>query len=201
MSQKAHAHFLEQSRKHHKRLHKVFKTYGPMRLYKRKQIDLASLLCRSIAGQQLSVKAAATIWGRFADKTGSTPLMTYLDNAREQDLRSCGLSRAKTKAMFAVAEAHRSGILDEQKLRLMSHPQRSLQLTSIWGVGQWTANMLNIFYFGEKDIWPDKDVAVRNNFLKLIGDNKNSILESEKFAPYRTYLALYMWRVANARPD
>ena len=201
MSQKAFTHILENTQSKHRRLHKVITDFGPIRLIRRKHIELPTLLCRSISGQQLSVKAAATIWGRLIDKTANKSLMTYLKTAKDEDLRVCGLSRAKTKAMFSVHEAYKAKQLNSSKLLPMQHEERSEILTSIWGVGQWTADMVNIFYFGEKDIWPDKDVAVRKNFLKLIGENKDSIKESNKFGPYRSYLALMMWRIANAKPN
>ena len=201
MSQKAYSHLLDNTQSKHARLHTVLKDFGPIRIVKRNKIELPTLLCRSISGQQLSVKAAATIWGRLIDKTGNKSLMTYLKNAKDEDLRTCGLSRAKTKAMFAVYESYKQKNLESTKLLQLSSLERDEVLTDIWGVGQWTADMVNIFYFGEKDIWPDKDVAVRKNFLKLIGENKNSIKESSKFGPYRTYLALMMWKVANAKPS
>lgn len=201
MSQKAYSHLLDNTQSKHARLHTVLKDFGPIRIVKRNKIELPTLLCRSISGQQLSVKAAATIWGRLIDKTGNKSLMTYLKNAKDEDLRTCGLSRAKTKAMFAVYESYKQKNLESTKLLQLSSLERDQVLTDIWGVGQWTADMVNIFYFGEKDIWPDKDVAVRKNFLKLIGENKNSIKESSKFGPYRSYLALMMWKVANAKPS
>jgi len=200
MSQKAYTYFLKQTYKKNKKLHAVIKQYGPIRLLKRNKIGLPVLLCRSITGQQLSVKAAATIWGRLLDAAKDKPLMQYLDKAQAGHLRACGLSKAKTKAMFAVADAYKNKLLDVQTLNPMPHEKRSEPLPSIWGVGQWTADMQNIFYFGEKDIWPDKDVAVRKNFLKLISENKNSIQQAKQFSPYRSYMALYMWRVANAKP-
>ncbi len=201
MSQKAFTHLLENTKTRHRRLHSVIKNLGPIRVIKRNKIELPTLLCRSISGQQLSVKAAATIWGRLIDKTGKQSLMNYLKVASTEDLRECGLSNAKTKAMFAVYESYKKKNLQANKLLKLTAIERDAILTDIWGVGQWTANMVNIFYFGEKDIWPDKDLAVRNNFLKLIGENKNSIIESNKFSPYRTYLALLMWKVANAKPN
>jgi len=201
MSQKAFIHLLNNSKTKHKNLHTVVKGFGPIRIIKRNKIELPTVLCRSISGQQLSVKAAAAIWDRLQNKVGTKSLMNYLKNATETDLRSCGLSRAKTKAMFAVYKSYKQKKLNPNLLIKLSAIERDEILTDIWGVGQWTADMVNIFYFGEKDIWPDKDVAVRKNFLKLIGEQKNSINESNKFGPYRSYLALMMWKAANAKPN
>jgi len=201
MSRQAHNQFLKQTRNKYKNLHKVIKNNGAIRLIKRNNIELPTLLCRSINSQQISVKAAASIWGRLQTQASGKNLISHIRNSDVEDLRACGLSGSKTKAMQAVAQAKARGILNVRKLQSMDIDKRNESLTSIWGVGQWTANMLNIFYFGEKDVWPDKDVAVRKNFLALIGNNNNSIEASEAFAPYRSYLALHMWRHANARPD
>lgn len=107
----------------------------------------------------------------------------------------------KLRPCLLCTNLYKQKNLESTKLLQLTSLERDQVLTNIWGVGQWTADMVNIFYFGEKDIWPDKDVAVRKNFLKLIGENKNSIKESSKFGPYRTYLALMMWKVANAKPS
>lgn len=200
MSKKAYQHILLHSKKTKPELHAVIKNIGPIRITPRKKADLPTLLCRSIAGQQLSVKAASTIWGRVLDQTQGKDLIRHIRKTAAEDLRVCGLSAAKSKAMKAVADAKAKGVLNERKLQQMSMIERNQNITSIWGVGDWTANMLNIFYFAEKDVWPDKDVVVRKKFLALTNENSNSIIESEIFSPYRSYLAMYMWRYADAKP-
>ena len=110
----------------------------------------AERLCRAIAGQQLSVKAARTIWGRVVDSTpDGEALMDYFARVEPDVLRGCGLSRAKVKAVGAIAEAALDGQLDATELSQLKATERTARLTALWGVGQWTADMMNIFYFGE----------------------------------------------------
>ena len=204
MSQKAYQHILKLSKKDQPNLHTVIKDIGPIRITLRNKTDLPTLLCRSIAGQQLSVKAASTIWGRVLEQSQGNNLLRHIRKTSAEDLRTCGLSAAKSKAMKAVAVAKSNGVLNETKLNKMDIQTRNQTITSIWGVGDWTANMLNIFYFAEKDIWPNKDVVVHKKFLSLTQGNfdkdSDSVIGSEKYAPYRSYLAMYMWRYADAKP-
>ncbi|MEM8810884.1 MAG: DNA-3-methyladenine glycosylase 2 family protein, partial [Cyanobacteria bacterium P01_G01_bin.38] len=78
---------------------------------------------------------------------------------------------------------------------------RAQRLTAIWGVGQWTADMMSIFYFGDPDIWPDGDVTARTNLIQLTSARRKTTLTAARFAPHRSYLALYMWRHSDAAPD
>jgi DNA-3-methyladenine glycosylase II len=71
----------------------------------------------------------------------------------------------------------------------------------IWGVGQWTADMLGIFYFGERDIWPDTDLAVWKTLQRLTSRRRKTTLTAAKFSPQRSLLAKYMWRIADASPN
>jgi DNA-3-methyladenine glycosylase II len=61
--------------------------------------------------------------------------------------------------------------------------------------------MVNLFYFGEEDIWPEGDVTARKTLISLTSKRRKTVRSAERFAPYRSYLALYMWRWVDARPD
>lgn len=158
-------------------------------------------LCRSVAGQQLSVKAAASIWGRVQTLSEHPErLLDAFHTDRREDLRGCGLSGAKVKTLIAIADARREGWLDTESLHAMSAQARSDRLVEIWGVGRWTADMANIFYFGEPDIWPDGDVTARKTLEKLTSRRRKTVRTAARFAPYRSFLARYMWRHADAPP-
>ena len=103
--------------------------------------------------------------------------------------------------MGAIATAAQSGRLDAEYIGQLSPGERSAILTDIWGIGQWTADMMSIFYFGEADIWPDGDLAVRKTRTMLTSSRRKTVLTAERFVPYRAYLALHMWRYVNAKPD
>lgn len=93
-----------------------------------------------------------------------------------------------------------TGQLDQTELMPLHASQRSDRLTQLWGVGQWTANMMNIFYFGEPDIWPNGDVTARKTLEKLTSKRRKTINTAARFAPYRSYLAFHMWRYVDAGP-
>ncbi|TFH88693.1 DNA-3-methyladenine glycosylase 2 family protein [Billgrantia azerbaijanica] len=173
---------------------------GPVTLVADDSQPLAERLCRSVAGQQLSVKAARSIWGRVLEAAGEVPLMDFLVEARHATLRDCGLSAAKAKALGLIAEEARAGQLEADALRDLDHAERAQRLTALWGVGQWTADMVSIFYFGEPDVWPEGDVAVRKTLERLTSPRRKTRRTAARFAPYRSHLALYLWRHVDAPP-
>ncbi|NEO83884.1 MAG: DNA-3-methyladenine glycosylase 2 family protein [Spirulina sp. SIO3F2] len=158
-------------------------------------------LCRAVVGQQLSVKAAASIWQRVLVHAGEQPLMDFFHEAKPETLRACGLSAAKARAMGAIATTAQAGKLEGSELATLSVAERTQQLTALWGVGQWTADMMQIFYFGEPDIWPDGDTAARKTLEHLMGQQGQTQQIAAQFAPYRSYLALYLWRYLDAVPE
>ena len=99
--------------------------------------------------------------------------------------------------MGAIAAAAQTQQLNQTVLNALDHSERSRQLTQIWGVGQWTADMMGIFYFGDPDIWPDGDTAARKHLERLTSRRRKTVRTAARFAPYRSYLALYMWHQAN----
>lgn len=179
-------------------------TIGPIDLVPRRDAPFPEVLCRAVVGQQLSVAAARTIWGRVVDSaTGSESqrsLIEHLAQAAPATLRACGLSAAKAKAMRAIAFASQAGELEADELSRLDHSERSQRLTCLWGVGQWTADMMGIFYFADPDIWPDGDVTARKTLEKLTSTRRKTIRTAARFNPNRSHLALYMWQYADAKP-
>jgi DNA-3-methyladenine glycosylase II len=182
-------------------LHDALHRLGPVELPVRDHIAFPEHLARAVAGQQLSVKAARSIWGRVETACADGPLIEAFCEGRAEELRACGLSNAKVKTLLAIGQAAREGRLDGDTLRALSPAERAAELTAVWGVGQWTADMANIFWFGEEDIWPDGDVAARKTLERLTSPRRKTVRTAERFAPHRSYLALYMWRWVDARPD
>ncbi|MEL6384710.1 MAG: DNA-3-methyladenine glycosylase 2 family protein [Cyanobacteria bacterium J06626_18] len=174
---------------------------APIDLSPDQDSPFAERLCRAVAGQQLSIKAAAAIWGRVVEQAGQRSLTKHFAIANPDDLRTCGLSAAKAKAMRAIAIAEQAGHLDTDILGAINHEARSKQLIEIWGVGQWTADMMSIFYFGDADVWPDGDTTARKMLERLTSPRRKTIRTAARFAPYRSYLALYMWHQVDATPD
>lgn len=201
MNRKLHSEFLKTAQGMTPRLHAAISECGVLPKQRPNHQPLSTVLCRTIAGQQLSVKAARTIWSRVVEASGTTPLPKYLSKASASQLRTCGLSRAKGRAMKEIARAANAGHLDSKVLTELSQHERSQQLMKIWGVGQWTADMIEIFYFNSADIWPQTDITVVNTLQKLIGYRRKTSLAAAQFAPQRSSLARYMWKIADAPPN
>jgi DNA-3-methyladenine glycosylase II len=158
-------------------------------------------LCRTVAFQQLAGKAAETIWGRtraLVDGPFTPPAVLAVG---EDVLRTAGLSRAKAKAMLDLADRVAMG---EVKLHTMSRrPEDEVvaELSKVWGIGRWTAEMFLMFQLGRLDVWPTGDLGVRNGFARIFSvDVPGPVaLEDlgEPFRPYRSVLAWYCWRAVD----
>jgi DNA-3-methyladenine glycosylase II len=82
----------------------------------------------------------------------------------------------------------------------MDHLARSEHLAQIHGIGQWTCDMVSLFYCRDPDVWPEGDLAVQRVFARYIGRRKPA-RAAAVFAPHRSLLALYMWRLVDAIPS
>ena len=165
----------------------------------RRRLGLTYFLGRAVVGRQLSTLAARSIWARVerAVRAHDSSIPEFFCEQNKKRLRECGISNAKVQALIAIRAAHEAGNLSVRRLRNMSHIERSAHLCEIWGVGQWTADMTSIFYFGDPDVWPEGDGGVHRAFCLLTG--RRSKVSHAKiagaFAPYRLFLAQYMWRI------
>lgn len=159
-------------------------------------------LAESIAYQQLSGKAAATIFGRVR---ALYPKRKYLDPklvlaTSDETLRACGLSRSKTAALKDLAAKTLDGTVPSGRaLARMSDEEIIERLTKVRGIGRWTVEMLLLFELGRLDIWPVADYGVQKGFVKTFGrrrlpTRKQFLKIGEKWRPYRSVAAWYFWR-------
>jgi len=159
-------------------------------------------LAESIAYQQLSGKAAATIFGRVR---ALYPKAKWLDPEKvlataDEKLRAAGLSRAKTAAIKDLAAKTIDGAVPSGRALLrMSDDEIIARLTQVRGIGRWTVEMLLLFDLGRPDVWPVDDYGVRKGFAKTFGKRKlptpKQLMKiGEKWRPYRSVAAWYFWR-------
>jgi DNA-3-methyladenine glycosylase II len=183
-----------------KRLALAIDRIGPLSIPQPNFKKAEDFLARSIVGQQLSVAAARTIWGRLEDLAKSkNKTVTELSFEKDKEnIRESGVSYAKIKALECMT-THFKKEGFENILQRLSHNARSKELTQIWGIGQWSCDMLSIFHYGEENIWPLNDAGLKRACSKLLDSNKISIEEFSKFGeqakPYRSYLSLYLWHI------
>lgn len=161
-------------------------------------------LARSIVGQQISVKAAASVWGRFESEVGSvTPDAVATKN--EEVLRGCGLSRAKARYVLSLAEHFIDGSLREGDWSDMDDEAVIENLTQVKGIGRWTAEMFLIFHLLRPDVLPVGDLglqrAIGNGYLDGERPTKEQMFEiAEPWRPYRSVATWFLWRSLDAVP-
>lgn len=177
---------------------------GPITIPSRKHQGIGEFLSRVIIGQQLSTKAAATIWERVrvAAKQDHTRVIDFFQEKNRQALRDCGVSGNKAKALLAINEAVSEGTLSTRKLNRFSTEERNAALISIHGVGRWTADMASIFFFNDLDVWPNGDLSVVKVFERYLTKRQSKAADryAARFSPNRSYLAYYMWHLADGVP-
>ena len=160
------------------------------------------VLSREIAYQQLAGKAAGAIWGRVREQTPEWAPDAVLALG-EAPLRGAGLSGAKTRAMLDLAAHCEQGSLDLARLGRLSDQEVIDQLTQVWGVGTWTAQMFLIFSLRRLDVWPVGDFGVRKGYGLAHGWTEPPTPEEleplgDQFRPYRSVAAWYCWRATEA---
>lgn len=177
---------------------------GPLGPPPRRSDPLPTYLARVVVGQQLSTTAARTIWGRLEvqAQAGGLAVPAYAALASPEDLRACGLSGNKVRALQAIAAAEAAGTLAGPRLKVLSSAARFDALLALHGVGPWTAQMAALFYFREPDIWPVGDVSVRKTFARYVAEQARWSFDDAAalFAPRRSFLARYLWQIADATP-
>lgn len=169
---------------------------APIWFLEREDKGVAAFLARAVTGQQVSAAAARSIWARVEIAAGDT-LADFLCATNETALKQCGLSRNKIKALCHIGAAHAAGLLDSAEIRALDHAARSARLIETWGIGQWTCDMLAIFYCRYLDVWPQGDLAVVRGIKRFARRRKPERVAAQ-FAPYRSLLALYMWWLAGS---
>lgn len=155
-------------------------------------------LLESITNQQLSGKAAATIFGRVRDLCGGKISPKAILNLTEAQLRSAGLSFAKIGYLKDLAERTIKGTLKIMSLDKLPDEEVITELVAVKGIGRWTAEMFLMFSLARPDIFPVDDLGIRKGFEKVTG-RKFDKEKSAKFAlkhwsPYRTVVSWYLWR-------
>jgi DNA-3-methyladenine glycosylase II len=184
-------------------MQKLSEQYPPISFEGRSK-DLLQALVRAVIGQQLSVKAARTISGRFKELFAPNPFPTAEEILRMDDekMRGAGLSYAKISYVKSIANAFVSDLIDQSKVKKQSDEDIITELTQIKGVGRWTAEMVLIFTLERPDVFSIDDLGVRNAIIKLYGitDRKAMIKLSEKWTPNRSSACWYLWRSLENTP-
>ena len=160
--------------------------------------DAFSTLARAIVGQQISVKAAQSVWGRFVTEVKQmTPAhVVRTDPVR---LRACGLSGQKAAYLLDLAQRFKSGALEPARWTALDDETLIVELTQVKGIGRWTAEMFLIFYMARPDVLPVADVGLQRAMsLHYNSGRPVSKLKMQRigkgWTPWRSVATWYLWR-------
>ena len=166
--------------------------------------DAFSTLARSIVGQQISVKAAESVWRKFA--AAVPEIRPEVIHAHDGEaLRACGLSRSKVLYLQDLARHFIEGRLEIRRWKRMSDDELIAELTQVRGIGRWTAEMFLIFYMTRPDVLPVDDIGLQramslhyNRGRPLTKLKMNSI--AKRWLPWRSVATWYLWRSLDPVP-
>ena len=190
-------------------LGKIVDSHGPMDHEARRRgrpDDAYGALLRAIVGQQLSVKAARTIYDRLCALYGErTPTPAELLATDPEELRTVGLSRAKASYLRDLAQHVEDGELDLEALPDLPDDEVVAMLTDVKGLGQWTADMFLMFHLRRPDVLPVGDLGIRRAAqiaygLEALPDAAQLTDLAARWRPHRTLACLYLWASLDNAP-
>ena len=154
-------------------------------------------MLRTIVGQQVSVAAAASMWGKLEAELGEAFTTSCLLKRDFDALRACGLSRQKQGYARSLCELVEAGAVDFESLP-QDDEEAIAELTQIKGIGRWSAEIYLMFAEGRTDIWPAGDLAVQEGVKRLLDledrpKEKECRALGDQWAPHRSSLALFTW--------
>ncbi len=184
---------------------RIIDRVGPCRLKAGSRGDHFTTLARAIVGQQLSAKAAETIWQRY--------LALHADPARlapadvlaiaDERMRAVGMSAAKTASVKDLASRVESGELRLDRISRLPDEKVIQALVPVRGIGRWTAEMFLLFKLGRPDVWPVDDLGIRNALKRHYGLTPTPAEMrdvAEAWRPYRSVASWYLWRSLDVDP-
>ncbi|HEY3059116.1 MAG TPA: DNA-3-methyladenine glycosylase 2 family protein [Chloroflexota bacterium] len=164
--------------------------------------DYLGSLARAIVYQQLAGNAARAIHGRFVALYDGNPTAEAILKTPVQDLRSAGLSGNKATSILDLALKVSDGTVPLERIDELADDEVVARLSTIRGIGRWTAEMFLLFQLGRPDVWPVDDFGVRKGFARihqLAEPPKPKALDAlgEVYRPYRSAAAWYCWRAVD----
>lgn len=187
-------------------MQRIIRQHGDCELKPETRRQPFQSLVLAIAHQQLNGTAAGMILARFKKLFPGRRFPRPLDltQVTDEQIRACGFSYAKIRAIRDLAEKTLSGVVpDGRAIGKMADEEIIARLTEVRGVGRWTVEMLLIFQLGREDVLPANDFGVRSGFGHAYKKGKmpkpkELLAHAEKWRPHRTTAAWYLWRAADS---
>lgn len=162
-------------------------------------LDPFQAIITSVVGQQISNKAADTVNARLLDLVVEIA-PENIGKANIEDIQKCGMSYRKAQYIKGIADAALNKTIDFHNLHKLSDEEIIKSLTSLYGVGVWTAEMLLIFSLGRMDVLSFKDLAIIRGMKRLYNLEKVTKEDFEKYrkrySPYGSVASLYLWELS-----
>jgi len=203
----SHKRAITHLRKVDPKLAAVIDAVGPCTFAPAEHMAHFTAITRSIVFQQLSGKAASTIYNRFAALfDDETPVAHKLIELSDEQMRAVGLSRQKIGYLRDLATRVHTGDVPIDKLDELSDDDIIAALTSIKGIGRWTAQMFLMFRLGRPDVLPDLDLGIQKGIqrayrMRKLPTPKRVLEVGAKWAPHRTIASWYLWRSLDATAE
>jgi DNA-3-methyladenine glycosylase II len=204
MTEEAHTHIARRC----KVMRRLIRVHGPCTLVPDRRRSPFESLVRAVAHQQLHGTAAEGILRRLRTHFGRNryPTAQQLAGISDEELRACGFSRAKIKSLRDVAAKTLDGVIPSSRvIHRMQDEEIIERITQVHGVGRWTVEMMLIFKLGRPDVLPVDDFGIRNGFrvafaLAEMPRPDDVLAYGERWRPFATTAAWYLWRAADAAP-
>jgi DNA-3-methyladenine glycosylase II len=182
------------------RMGALVESHGPCSLRRRRVTDPFAALTRSIVGQRISTKAAATVYERLQERLGGSPTPREVLRRRTATLRRVGLPPKKVQALRELARRVHDGRLPLDRMGRWSNEAIQSALIEVPGIGPWTAQMFTMFHLARPDVFPSTDLGILQGMRLLDGlkarpSPREASARAEVWAPYRSTACWYLWRL------
>ena len=153
-------------------------------------LPLVEYLASVVVSQQLSTKAAKTIWSRVH------PIVKNHKDYENLEIKLCEAGLSKSKANYVIGLIGNSNLSSLQRADLSEKSNNEIEkmLIDNKGIGPWSVNIARMFYLGDADVMPINDLGIKYAHKKFFPQHELDEKFYEPFKPYRTYLSLFMWR-------
>ena len=197
MSKEAHKKLIKIGNLYVPELTKIVIQNGIISIDVPKNLDVFDCFAQTVVEQQLSYKAAKSIWSKVTDsaKKMNIKLIDYFDEKNFKLIRNNGLSQNKIKSIMGAKEAINNGSISMNIIQELPYKEYKDLVKSLWGFGDWSAEMIAIFYLGRTNVWSDGDLMLKKGIEEIC---ENSSITPDELVelvdPFQSYLALHIWR-------
>ena len=197
MSKQAHNKLIKIGNLYVPELTRIVTQNGIISIEVPKNLDVFDCFAQTVVEQQLSYKAAKSIWSKVTDsaKKMNIKLIDYFDEKNFKLIRNNGLSQNKIRSIMGAKEAIKNGSISMNIIQELPYKEYKDLVKSLWGFGDWSAEMIAIFYLGRTNVWSDGDLMLKKGIEEICENSSITPYELvELVDPFQSYLALHIWR-------